>query len=167
VTERREPEKMYTEEEANHMIAREVAKQRMNDLERNLNQTTTAVVQNFAKFDAKMDAIAQQVSEIGSRDYLLRDDVERDFSKFEAKMDRLAQIFADHQSAVFTRSDATQEFVTKLTMAQEVHSLNSSIANVDNVVKGLVIKLTTIVSTITILGLFANYYINFAKVITP
>jgi hypothetical protein len=72
-----EQEKSYTREEVDHLVAREVAKQRMNDLERSLSEVKSETLKMWAKFDASFGAL-QKVIE--GRDQSLRDEIERDFA---------------------------------------------------------------------------------------
>jgi len=85
-------EKNYTIDDVNHMVAREVAKQRMSDLERNLQQTNDQVVKMWAKFDASFEAIKLAIE--GQEDNW-RKEMERDFAtkmdleRLDAKVDKV------------------------------------------------------------------------------
>jgi hypothetical protein len=70
-------EKTYTEEEVNHLVAREVAKQRMADIERNVANVNDQVVKMWAKFDASFEALNKALE---NRDGELRREIERDFA---------------------------------------------------------------------------------------
>lgn len=85
-------EKNYTIDDVNHMVAREVAKQRMSDIERNLQQTNDQVVKMWAKFDASFEAIK---SAIENQEQNWRKEIERDFAtkmdlaNLDAKVDKV------------------------------------------------------------------------------
>jgi hypothetical protein len=70
-------QKSYSQEEVDHMVAREVAKQRMSDLERNLENTNSQVVKMFAKFDVAFENLQRSID---SQDTKIRAEMERDFA---------------------------------------------------------------------------------------
>lgn len=70
-------EKKYTVEEVNHLVAREVAKQRMGDLERDLSELKNENVKMWAKLDANFDSLQKAIE---CRDDDLRKEIERDFA---------------------------------------------------------------------------------------
>lgn len=72
-----EQEAKYTKEDMDHMVAREVAKQRLSDLERNLEGTNQQVIKMFAKFDLSFESL-QKVIE--GQDEKIRKEIERDFA---------------------------------------------------------------------------------------
>ena len=66
----------YTLEEVNHMVAREVAKQRMGDMERALQNIQVDQTKIWAKFDASFDALKVLIE---GQDEKFRKEMERDF----------------------------------------------------------------------------------------
>ena len=72
-----EQEKTYTAEEVNHLVAREVAKQRLGDLERDLTELKNENVKMWAKLDANFDSLQKAIE---GRDNDLRREIERDFA---------------------------------------------------------------------------------------
>lgn len=70
-------EKRYTQDEVSHLVAREVAKQRMADMERSISNTNDQVVKMWAKIEASFDSLKKSINE---RDNDLRREIERDFA---------------------------------------------------------------------------------------
>lgn len=70
-------DKQYTREEVDHLVAREVAKQRMSDLEKTLTDTKNDMVKMWAKFDASFESLQKTLE---GRDKTLREEMERDFA---------------------------------------------------------------------------------------
>lgn len=73
----KEEEKIYSAQEVEHMVAREVAKQRLADLERALAQTNEQVVKMWAKFDASFESLQRAID---GQETKLRIEIERDFA---------------------------------------------------------------------------------------
>lgn len=70
-------EKLFTEEEVGHLVAREVAKQRMHDIERSIQTMKDDSLKMWAKFDAGFDSLQKAIE---NRDADLRKEMERDFA---------------------------------------------------------------------------------------
>lgn len=96
-------EHKYTAEEVNHLVAREVAKQRMADMERQIGTLNNTITKAVADFNAKLDALSNTISTQhktiweairGERDEL-RKEIEKDFATkldlalLEAKVDKI------------------------------------------------------------------------------
>jgi seryl-tRNA synthetase len=94
-------DKMYTETEAQHLVAREVAKQRMGDMERMINEGERRSVVAFAKLEAQINtltnlvekqSIAMEKDTNGLReeiknDFATKAALEADFEKLNTKID--------------------------------------------------------------------------------
>lgn len=80
--------KMYTESEVNHLVAREVAKQRISDLERQIGAMKNDHSKGFAQMEAKLDALGrtmemqhQQLREsYHSEQVSLKDQIAKDYA---------------------------------------------------------------------------------------
>jgi septal ring factor EnvC (AmiA/AmiB activator) len=77
-------EKMFTEDEAMHLVAREVAKQRMSDMERKIsdNDTKTSIALAEIKTQIKqvINMIEKQSIEEDHTRKELKEEIERDFA---------------------------------------------------------------------------------------
>lgn len=94
-------DKMYTETEAQHLVAREVAKQRMGDMERMINEGEHRSVVSFAKLEAQINtltnlvekqSIAMEKDTNGLREEIKNDfatkvALKADFEKLNTKID--------------------------------------------------------------------------------
>ena len=92
-------ERFYTEDEMQHMVAREVIKQRMSDLEKKIAEGETKAVSGFVEIKAQIANVAQMIekqsqAEDKSRKEL-KTDIEKDFAskldleRLENKLDKL------------------------------------------------------------------------------
>ncbi len=98
-------EKIFTEDEAMHLVAREVAKQRMSDMERlikeNDNKTTVAVAEVKVKIDSIYSLLQQHERARAEGTKELREEMANEFasktemrlleSNIENKLDKLWQ----------------------------------------------------------------------------
>lgn len=92
-------EKMITETEAMHIAAREVAKQRMSDMERKIadndHKTTVALTEIKQQISQVINMIDKQSAEQDKNDKELRSDIEKEFAskldlqRIESKLDSL------------------------------------------------------------------------------
>ena len=92
---------MYTEDEALHLIAREVAKQRMSDMERNLKESDNRAIIAFSKLEGQINALFALVEKQSAsmekatnglreeikKDFATKAEVESDFEKLNTKID--------------------------------------------------------------------------------
>jgi len=87
-------EKTYTEEEAKHLIAREVAKQRLDDVERQVGSLKNDISKGNAETSAKIDSLRQTLTEQIARLY---DHVSKD--KEDLK-EEFKDMFASHTDLI-------------------------------------------------------------------
>lgn len=121
------PEKTFTETEAMHLVAREVAKQRMSDIERTIKEGEHRSVIAFSKLEAQIQALFNLV--------------EKQSIAMEKANDGL-------------REEIKKDFATKIEVAADFEKLNTKIDTQWS-------KLMLIVSTVTAVGVVANFLIKF------
>lgn len=96
-------EKLYTADDVQHMVAREVARQRMEDMERQLGTLTATLNKTVTEFNLKLDSINKNIIVNTDKLFLefredrkdLRDEIEREFAsqkeliRLEGKVDKI------------------------------------------------------------------------------
>jgi len=70
-------ETVYSRDDVDHLVAREVAKQRMADLERQIGSTNNVVVQMGADLKAQLNSLLQQLVE---QRHTLREEIEKEYA---------------------------------------------------------------------------------------
>jgi hypothetical protein len=93
-------DKVFTEDEAMHLVAREVAKQRMSDMERKIDQndhkTTVALTEIKQQISQVIVMIDKQSLEQEKSDQSLKVEIEKEFAskldlqRLESKLDSLS-----------------------------------------------------------------------------
>lgn len=109
-----EQDKHYTREEVDHLVAREVAKQRMADLEKTLTETRNDMVKMWAKFDAAFETLQKAIE---GRDKSMREEMERDFAtkvEFEQLKGEVGKVWLKVSVPVTTILVLAQFFMDKL-----------------------------------------------------
>ncbi len=95
------PEKVFTEDEAMHLVAREVAKQRMSDMERKIaendHKVTVALTELKQQIAQVIIMIDKQSLDNDKNDKELKGEIEKDFAsksdliRLENKLDSLSK----------------------------------------------------------------------------
>jgi superoxide dismutase len=127
-------EKMYTESEMRHLAAREVAQQRMSDIERNINQSE----------DRTLNAIAEIKTQIATLTNLVREQS----SNMEKSQDNL-------------REEIKKDFATKAELQSDFETLNTKI---DTQWSKLVLIVSTVTTIGALFGILAQFVLKFLHV---
>jgi hypothetical protein len=126
-------DKTYSETEAQHLIAREVAKQRMGDIERN----TAEMERRFISLLSELKA------QIANQTILIKE-----------------QSISMEKNSENLKREIEKDFATKLEVNGLSNKVNSDFDKLNTKIDALWGKLTLIVSTITVAGLFVQYLIT-------
>lgn len=129
-------EKTYTENEAMHLVAREVAKQRMADMERMISEGERRAVQ----------AMAELKVQIGNLELLIKD-----------------QSAAMEKNAETLKKEIEKDFATKLELNELSNRVESDFDKLNTKIDSNWQKLTLIVSTITAGGLVIQWFMGLHK----
>jgi hypothetical protein len=77
-------DKTYTEDEMNHLLSREVAKQRMGDMLRMIEENKKDVITGMAKLETQIDSVKNMIEKSNNdrieADNKLRTDLKEDFA---------------------------------------------------------------------------------------
>lgn len=129
-------EKMLTQDEANHLIAREVAKQRMGDIEKNVADMERRFIALFSELKTQLAnqtlLIKEQSADMKQTSELLKKEIEKDFA-------------------------------SKLEVNDLSNKVDTDFEKLNTKIDSLWGKLTLIVSTITAGGLVLQYLMGFHK----
>lgn len=129
-------EPKYTETEAQHLIAREVAKQRMADMERMINEGERRSVTSMAELKVQIANLALLIKE---------------------------QSVSMEKSSEMLKKEIEKDFATKLEVNDLSNRVESDFDKLNTKIDSLWGKLTLIVSTITAGGLVLQYFMGFHK----
>lgn len=129
-------EPKYTETEAQHLIAREVAKQRMADIERNISEMER-------RFISLLSELKVQLS---NQTILIKE-----------------QSLSMEKTADSLKKEIEKDFATKLEVNDLSNKVESDFDKLNTKIDSLWGKLTLIVSTITAGGLVLQYFMGFHK----
>ena len=129
-------EPKYTETEAQHLIAREVAKQRMADLERMITEGERRSVQSMAELKVQIANLALLIKEQSI--------------SMEKQTDTL-------------KKEIEKDFATKLEVNSLSNRVESDFDKLNTKMDSMWTKLTIIVSTISAVGLVIQYFLGFHK----
>ncbi|WP_395011755.1 hypothetical protein [Undibacterium sp.] len=126
----------YTETEAQHLIAREVAKQRMADLERMITEGERRSVQSMAELKVQIANLALLIKE---------------------------QSVAMEKQNDTLKKEIEKDFATKLEVNDLSNKVESDFDKLNTKIDSMWGKLTIIVSTISAVGLVIQYFLGFHK----
>lgn len=129
-------EPKYSETEAQHLIAREVAKQRMADIERNISDMER-------RFISLLSELKVQLS---NQTILIKE-----------------QSLSMEKTAESIKKEIEKDFATKLEVNDLSNKVESDFDKLNTKIDSLWGKLTLIVSTITAGGLVLQYFMGFHK----
>lgn len=129
-------EPKYTETEAQHLIAREVAKQRMADMERMINEGERRSVQSMAELKVQIANLALLIKE---------------------------QSVAMEKNSDMLKKEIEKDFATKLEVNDLSNRVESDFDKLNTKIDSMWGKLTVIVSTISAVGLVIQYFLGFHK----
>ena len=129
-------EPKYTETEAQHLIAREVAKQRMSDMERMIGEGERRSVQSMAEIKIQIANLALLIKE---------------------------QSVTMEKNSDLLKKEIEKDFATKLEVNDLSNRVESDFDKLNTKIDSLWGKLTLIVSTITAGGLVLQYFMGFHK----
>ena len=129
-------EPKYSETEAQHLIAREVAKQRMSDMERMIAEGERRSVQSMAELKVQIANVALLIKEQGG--------------EMEKSNDML-------------KKEIEKDFATKLEVNDLSNRVESDFDKLNTKIDAHWARLTLIVSTITAGGLVLQYFMGFHK----
>jgi hypothetical protein len=129
-------EPKYTETEAQHLIAREVAKQRMSDIERMVNEGERRSVQSMAELKVQIANLALLIKE---------------------------QSVAMEKNSDTLKKEIEKDFATKLEVNDLSNKVESDFDKLNTKIDSMWGKLTVIVSTISAVGLVIQYFLGFHK----
>ena len=129
-------EPKYSETEAQHLIAREVAKQRMSDMERMIGEGERRSVQSMAKIEVQIANLSLLIKE---------------------------QSQAMDKNSDLLKKEIEKDFATKLEVNDLSNRVESDFDKLNTKIDSLWGKLTLIVSTITAGGLVLQYFMGFHK----
>ena len=129
-------EPKYTETEAQHLVAREVAKQRMSDMERAIEEGERRSVQSMAEIKIQIANLALLIKE---------------------------QSVTMEKNSDLLKKEIEKDFATKLEVNDLSNRVESDFDKLNTKIDSLWGKLTLIVSTITAGGLFLQYLMGFHK----
>jgi hypothetical protein len=136
-------EKMMTESDAMHLVAREVAKQRMGDMERSIKEGELRTVASFSELKAQVGTLTTLV--------------EKQSLHMEKATDNL-------------REEIKKDFATKIEVAADFEKLNNTITSnkdalntkIDNQWQKLVLIFATITAIGTLISVFAPLLMKLA-----
>ncbi len=126
-------DKTYSETEAQHLIAREVAKQRMSDMERMISEGERRSVRDVAELKIAIANVVILIKEQGA-------DMKENNANLKAEIEK--------------------DFATKLEVNGLSNKVDSDFDKLNTKIDALWGKLTLIVSTITAAGLVLQYFIT-------
>lgn len=129
-------EAKYTETEAQHLIAREVAKQRMADIERMINEGERRSVQSMAELKVQISNLALLIKE--------------------------QSIVMEKQNDTL-KKEIEKDFATKIEVNSLSNRVESDFDKLNTKIDSMWGKLTLIVSTISAVGLVIQYFLGFHK----
>lgn len=129
-------EAKYTETEAQHLIAREVAKQRMADIERMINEGERRSVQSMAELKVQISNLALLIKE---------------------------QSVAMEKNSDMLKKEIEKDFATKIEVNSLSNRVESDFNKLNTKIDSMWGKLTVIVSTISAVGLVIQYFFGFYK----
>jgi hypothetical protein len=126
-------EKLFTEDEMTHAVAREVAKQRMSDMERSLKEGELRTVSSFSELKSQISTLTNLV--------------EKQSLHMEKATDNL-------------REEIKKDFATKLEVSSDFEKLNTKI---ETQWSKLVLIFATITAISTTVSVFAPLLLKLAK----
>lgn len=129
-------EAKYTETEAQHLIAREVAKQRMADIERMISEGERRSVQSMAELKVQISNLALLIKE---------------------------QSVAMEKNSDMLKKEIEKDFATKIEVNSLSNRVESDFDKLNTKIDSMWGKLTLIVSTISAVGLVIQYFLGFHK----
>ena len=129
-------EPKYTEEEAQHLIAREVAKQRMTDIERMVNEGERRSIQSMSELKVQIANLALLIKE---------------------------QSVAMEKNSDLLKKEIEKDFATKLEVNDLSNRVESDFDKLNTKIDSMWGRLTIIVSTISAVGLVIQYFLGFHK----
>lgn len=129
-------EAKYTETEAQHLIAREVAKQRMADIERMINEGERRSVQSMAELKIQISNLALLIKE---------------------------QSVSMEKNSEMLKKEIEKDFATKIEVNSLSNRVESDFDKLNTKIDSMWGKLTLIVSTISAVGLVIQYFLGFHK----
>jgi len=126
----------YSETDAQHLVAREVAKQRMGDMERAIEEGERRSVQSMAEIKIQIANLALLIKE---------------------------QSVSMEKNSDLLKKEIEKDFATKLEVNDLSNRVESDFDKLNTKIDALWGKLTLIVSTITAGGLVLQYFMGFHK----
>ena len=126
----------YSETDAQHLVAREVAKQRMSDMERAIEEGERRSVQSMAEIKIQIANLALLIKE---------------------------QSVSMEKNSDLLKKEIEKDFATKLEVNDLSNRVESDFDKLNTKIDSLWGKLTLIVSTITAGGLVLQYFMGFHK----
>ena len=127
-------EKMMSESDAMHLVAREVAKQRMSDMERSIKEGELRTVASFSELNSKIGVLTALV--------------EKQSLHMEKATDNL-------------REEIKKDFATKIEVHSDFEKLNTKI---DHQWSKLVLVVSTVTLVGTIISVAAPYVIKLSQI---
>lgn len=127
-------EKLYTESDLMHLAAREVAQQRMTDMERNIRQAEDRTLSAFSEIKTQIATLTNLVREQSAA--------------MEKSQDNL-------------REEIKKDFATKAELQSDFDTLNTKI---DTQWSKLVLIVTTVTVIGTLFGVLAQFFLKFLKI---
>jgi len=129
-------EAKYTEADAQHLIAREVAKQRMGDMERMITEGERRSVQSMAELKVQIANLVILIKEQG--------------------------VITEKNSDTL-KKEIEKDFATKMEVNALSNRVESDFDKLNTKIDSMWGKLTVIVSTISAVGLVIQYFLGFHK----